>query len=151
MSRSKNIGTAAETAVVNAARRFGFPQADRLPLSGALDRGDIGLCPGVIVEVKAGQQTRSPSDTLIEAWMIETERERLNAGATVGLLVTQRHGVGHKNAHRWWAWWRLGDLYYLHGPHERPYDAPVCMYLEDVLYVLHGAGYGTPTTPQETP
>jgi hypothetical protein len=59
-NRSKNIGTAAETAVVKAARAYGFPGAERRALHGSTDLGDILLCPGVIVEVKAGKQTLRP-------------------------------------------------------------------------------------------
>ncbi len=54
-TRSKEIGTAAETVVVRAARARGFPLADRLTLTGRYYRDDIGLCSGVIVEVKTAK------------------------------------------------------------------------------------------------
>ena len=34
-------------------RDHGFPQADRQPLRGNRDAGDLDLAPGVVVEVKA--------------------------------------------------------------------------------------------------
>lgn len=108
--RPKGIGTAAETAVARAARRHGFPHADRLTTTGALDRGDVGLCPGVIVEVKGGELARNASDALIESWLHETARERVNANAVHAFLVVQRRGVGAPNAHRWWTYLRLGWL-----------------------------------------
>lgn len=108
--RPKDIGTAAETAVVRAARCLGFPGADRLTLTGNKDRGDIGLCPGVILEVKGGEQARGASEVDIDRWLNETNTERRHAHADIALLVVQRRGVGAPNAHRWWAYWRLGWL-----------------------------------------
>lgn len=148
-NRPKQIGTAAETAVIRAARPRGFPHADRLTLTGALDRGDVGLCPGVIVEVKGGAAAKDASDGMIDGWLVETERERVNAGAAVAFLVTQRAGVGPANAHRWWAWWRLGwlpDLVVV-PPHDR---FVIRMQLGDALQLLRGAGYGDPLAEPET-
>lgn len=150
VNRPKSIGTAAETAVVRAARTRGFPNADRLTLTGALDRGDIGLCPGVIIEVKGGDKARDASDLLIETWLAETSREAANAGADVAFLVTQRRGVGTTNAHRWWSWWYLSWLDDLR--HERPSigaDTIVRMRLDDTLHLIRTAGYGQPHTDQE--
>lgn len=151
-NRPKNIGTATETAVVRTARTRGFPLADRLTLTGANDRGDIGLCPGVIIEVKGGEQARNASDLDIERWLAETLRERDNAGADIAFLVTQRRGVGAPNAHRWWAWWRIGWLEYARGhdhPGTGPYDTPIRMRLDDALTLIRTAGYGTPLDTQE--
>jgi len=151
VNRPKQIGTAAETAVVRAARTRGFAGADRLTLTGSQDRGDIGLCPGVIIEVKGGQTARTASDGLIESWLAETERERLHARADVAFLVTQRAGVGAPNAHRWWAWWRLGWLDALTGslPGSDLPDTPVRIRLGDALALLRAAGYGNPLDPAE--
>src|SRR5690606_39625587 len=98
VNKPKQIGTAVETAIVRAARTRGFPNADRLTLTGATDRGDIGLCPGVIIEAKGGQQAKTASDALIAKWLTETETERQNAGAAIAFLVTQRPGIGLPNA-----------------------------------------------------
>jgi hypothetical protein len=146
VNRPKNIGTAAETAVVRATRTRGFPNADRLALTGALDRGDVGLCPGVIIEVKGGDAARNASDGMIDGWLIETERERLNARADVAFLVTQRAGVGPANAHRWWAWWRHSWIASLTGGKFHPLlnDIPVRMQLGDALQLLRAASYGDP-------
>lgn len=152
-NRPKNIGTAAETAVVRAARLHGFPNADRLTLTGNKDRGDIGLCPGVILEVKGGAAAKDASDTDIERWLAETETERGHAGAEYAFLVTQRRGVGAPNAVRWWAWTRLSTLYSLthvpSGVADEPnlrtfWSAPIRMQLGDLFGILRGVGYGTP-------
>lgn len=146
MNKPKQIGTAAETAVVRAARTRGFPLADRLTLTGAMDRGDVGLCPGVIVEVKGGDAAKRASDAQIVAWLTETERERINAKADVAFLVTQRPGVGAPNAHRWHAHMRVGDFLDLvgglNGIEIPDPDAPLRMTLDSALALIRAAGYG---------
>lgn len=147
--RPRDIGTYAETAVVRAAIPYGFPDADRLALHGVRDRGDVKLARGVIVEVKGGDRARLASDLDIGRWLVETDIERVNAGAAVGFLVVQRAGVGERNAHRWWAWWRLGWLDRLLREEDDttvvplPVSAiPVRMLLGDALELIRHAGYG---------
>ncbi|NMF29611.1 hypothetical protein [Cellulosimicrobium aquatile] len=150
VNRPKNIGTAAETAVVRTARTRGFPHADRLTLTGNKDRGDIGLCPGVILEIKGGEKARAASDLDIERWLAETNREAVHAAADVAFLVTQRRGVGYPNAHRWWAWWRLDWLDSLRDlDPKHVHFGPVRMLLDDALTLIRTAGYGQPLTDQE--
>jgi len=147
VNRPKAVGTAAETAVVRVARAHGFPAADRLTLTGSHDRGDIALCPGVVVEVKGGEQARSASDGDVERWLAETEREREHARAAVAFLVVQRRGVGAPNAGRWHAYWRFGWLADLHGYPAAPdtYRTVVRLSLADTLDHLRAAGFGDPT------
>lgn len=139
MNRSKQIGTRGETAVATYARGNGFPGAERRALSGSSDRGDILLCPGVILEVKAGAMAQGASDKQVEAWWQETVREIENADAELGMLVMARKGVGVSNVHRWWAvlplvlvvdrgWPIRGGL--------------VRMHLSDGLLLLRHWGYG---------
>jgi len=145
-NRPKQIGTAGETAVVRAARTRGFPNADRLTLTGSLDRGDIGLAPGVIVEVKSGEAARRASDQKIAKWLLETERERVNAGADIGLLVTARPGIGLPNAHRWhthmWFSTFLQLVKATHAITPTNPTAPIHMTLDSALALLRAAGYG---------
>jgi len=156
-NRPKAIGTAAESAVVAAARRLGFPMAERIVLHGNLDQGDVRLTPGltagVIVEVKGGTAARTASDTQILEWLLEAEKERANAGAAHALLVTQRAGYGPARAEHWWAHWRVGDLLLireaitpdLYGrDHEYANDAPVRLTLAAALAQLRAGGYGEP-------
>lgn len=144
MARPKDIGTAAETAVVRAIRKLGFPDAERRALAGALDLGDITGTPGVAWEVKGGQQTRNVSDQQLIAWMAETETERLNARADRGVLVLQRHGVGPANAHLWWAFLDTAD--WIAGAS----IMPMRLWLEDACALLRVAGYGQ-TLPEADP
>jgi hypothetical protein len=145
-NRPRAIGTYAETAVTRTARSHGFPNADRYALHGARDVGDIGLCPGVILEVKGGHHAQHATDLDVQNWLDETARERDNAHAAVAFLVVQREHVGAPNAARWWAWWRLGwisDLSYIQAfGYAR--EVPVRMTLGDALAMLRAAGYGDP-------
>lgn len=138
MNRPKARGTAAETAVVRALRNLGFPHAERRALAGVHDLGDITGTPGICWEVKGGDAARTASDQKITDWLAETEKERGNAGADIGVLVVQRKAVGAANAHRWWAImpanaWILGAA---------KHDFAVRMLLADACTLLRAAGYG---------
>jgi hypothetical protein len=144
-NRPKQIGTHAETAVVRYARTFGFGQAERRALAGSADLGDVLLCPGVVIEVKAGKAAETASDALISDWLAETEKERRNAGAAHGLLVTKRKAYGPTRAGLWWAHWHLADLPLPIGLwHDRLAPIPVRMQLVDALSLLRAHGYGDP-------
>lgn len=148
VNKPKQIGTAAETAVVRALRPRGFPDAERRALAGEFDPGDIVGVRGVCWEVKGGEAARKASDGQIEKWLIETERERINSESNIGILVVQRRGIGEKNAHRWWAitpYWSFSDLVVGLGPSKEPWStSPVRLLLEDMCAVLRYAGYGEP-------
>lgn len=144
--RPKDKGTDAERAVVRYLQANGFPHAERRALNGSTDRGDITGCPGICWEVK--YRDKMPGDGQLNMWLVETDRERDNAGAEVGVLVVRRHGVGEGHAGRWWAYMRLdsllpGDDIVLKG---RPLlsAAPVRLLLCDVVALLRAAGYGEP-------
>lgn len=153
MSRSKDIGTAAETAVVRYLRTAGWPSAERRALAGALDQGDITGTPGLVWEVKSRKKPVSDGD--VDGWMGETETERRNAGVELGVLVVRRAGVGPGNARRWWAYLSAVDvaaLVNLAAGHAVVFPAaplrPVRLLLCDAVALLHGAGYGTPDGDQ---
>jgi hypothetical protein len=96
MSKAKQKGTLAETAVVQYLKSF-FPRAERRPLYGVLDRGDISGVPSVVIEIKNQRTYKLP------AWIAETEKERINAEATFGILIVKPNGVGVSNVKDWWA------------------------------------------------
>lgn len=95
MSRSKQKGTAAETAVVRALHSLGFPYAERRALRGGKDLGDVTGTPGLIWEVKDARTWCGPE------WLRETETERVNANADFGILVVKVPGIGAPNAGLW--------------------------------------------------
>lgn len=159
---SKEKGTKAESAVVQAAHTAGFMAAERLALAGAHDMGDVRLCGGVVIEVKAGKAAEQASAQLIEDWLQETEKERVNANADFGLLVTKRKGKGLDNAHLWDARMYFRDFVAListsrgvrasHKPEEF-FDgvmnaAPVHMALCDFLTLFKHAGYPHADLPE---
>jgi hypothetical protein len=129
---SKAKGTAAETAVTRYAREHGFPLADRRPLKGISDEGDILLAPGAILEVKAGKAAQGASYNQVLAWMADTERERVSARADFGGLVTQRRGFGIGRVESWCFWY------------VQPFPLPAlaCLTLEDGLRMLRHSGWG---------
>lgn len=86
MSASKRRGTSWETAIVDYLRGAGVAHAERRAPSGARDRGDIAGIPGVVIEAKSAARIE------LAAWMDETERERVEDGATYGVLWIKRRG-----------------------------------------------------------
>ena len=148
MNRSKNIGTAAESAVVRVARASGFPQAERRALAGSADVGDVLLTAGLVAEVKAGEAAKTASLGQIDQWLAETERERRNAGADVALLVVQRRGIGTARAELWDCHMTLQDVMFAADNGSRVEHlvagATVTLRLHHALFLLRLAGWGDP-------
>jgi hypothetical protein len=141
VNRSKQKGTRAESGVVNYARTFGYPWADRQPLRGSLDQGDVLLCPGLVAEVKAGKAAWDASDNQIAAWLDETLREKKNAKADYALLVVARY---RQPVERWWAVLPSHDLAVLNTHEGVPYgpDMIARLSLKAALTLLRHFGYG---------
>jgi len=97
MSKQRAKGTVAETAVVNYLKANGFPDADRAPLRGVLDKGDVTGVRNVVIEIK-NQKTYS-----IPAWLRELETEITNASVEHGFLVVKPNGIGVSRVGDWWA------------------------------------------------
>ena len=87
MSKSKQKGTAAETAVVRWLRDNGFPHAERRALHGTADMGDITGCGPVVFEVK-NHKTMSLAE-----WIKELETEMLNAKVDTGAVIAKKRGT----------------------------------------------------------
>lgn len=102
MSRSKAKGTAAESALVAALRRLGWPHAERLALGGSNDKGDTTGHPGLVFEQKDAKVWQAA------AWLRETETERINAKADYGILVIKPPRIGLPNAEKWLTVMELG-------------------------------------------
>lgn len=98
MSRSKDKGTLAESAVVTYLQENGWPYAERRALAGAADKGDVSGTPGLVWEVKyAGVGIR------MAEWIQETVTERDNAQAAHGILVIKPFGFGTRRTGDWFA------------------------------------------------
>lgn len=105
----KAKGRAAENAVAEFMGRF-WPGVERRRLNGVHDRGDIAGVPNTVIEVKSGSRID------LAGWLAEAEQERVNDGASFGVVVVKPKGV--TDASRFYAvmrfdqWCRLraGDL-----------------------------------------
>jgi len=145
-NKSGEIGTRTATAVARYLTANGWPYAERRTLKGSHDQGDITGTPGICWEVKGGQAAKTASDGQIAAWLDETERERVNARADIGVLVVQRAGIGAANCGRWWAIIPWAQVYHLMvGPNPATPAAPLApmrWHLFEAVDFLRAAGYG---------
>lgn len=166
-NKSGAIGTATETAVVRYLNANGWPGAERRRLKGTHDQGDVTGCPGICWEIKGGEAARRASDSVIAGWLMDTETERVNARADIGILVVARSGIGPANAYYWWAIMPMWVAAYLREAADTrfnevgmPYAGTyalaatdpstpwehltVRMLLGHAVTLLRAAGYGTP-------
>ena len=88
MSKSKQKGTAAETAVVKYLKENGFTQVERRALQGSQDKGDISGIPNVVIEVK------DHKTMTLGQWMEELKVEIKNDNAKSGVVIHKRRGKG---------------------------------------------------------
>ena len=149
-TKPRAIGTAAETATRRLLSLY-WPTADRSPLRGNRDQGDIQGTGIFIWEVKAGHAAREVNDGLLTEWMRQTEVERVNAKATYGVLVTTRLGYGPARASRWWAWLPVDQFATLVGGCYLPdAEMPIRLELGALLELLADQGF-TADAPAEEP
>lgn len=155
MSKSKQIGTAAENHVVDYISTRGFANAERRALFGINDRGDITGTPGVCWQVKGGKMAEKASDAQVAEWMDELDDQISNSGSDVGVLLRKRSGYGAQRVGRWYAHMRMHTVYeLLHKASplasERGCGASMSMAnseviltftLEDAVNLLGAAGY----------
>lgn len=87
MSKSKQKGTAAETAVVKWLQEKGRKDVERRALSGILDRGDIAGIPGVVIEVK------NHAKMTLSQWLDELDVEVKNDKADTGVVLHKKRGT----------------------------------------------------------
>lgn len=122
---SKQRGTRSETLAVRFLRGHGFPHADRQPLRGTQDQGDIliSTSPRIIAEVKA--RTRPVSIQQINRWWQQTEDEAVNARADLAVLIVHRSGI---SVAAWDVWMPAGEwaeVCHPHGPGGGFMDGPL--------------------------
>lgn len=95
MSKAKQKGTAAETAVVKYLKENGFPHAERRALHGTLDKGDITGCGPVVFEIK------NHAKLDLAGWLKELEVEMINANVDTGAVIAKKRGT--TNCGEWYA------------------------------------------------
>lgn len=86
MSAARRKGTSWESAIVAFLRDRGWLHAERRALGGARDRGDVAGIPGVVIEAKSAARLD------LAGWLAEAEAERVNDGATWGVVWAKRRG-----------------------------------------------------------
>lgn len=84
MSTARRKGTAWESRLVTYFREHGFPHADRHPLRGTKDVGDISGIPLVVIEAK------NQKEVTLAKWVDEARLEKQRAGAQVAAVVFPR-------------------------------------------------------------
>jgi hypothetical protein len=87
VSKAKQKGTAAETAVVNYLKDKGRKHIERRSLNGSNDRGDIAGVPGVVIEVKNHARME------LSQWLSELEVEMRNDKADTGVVIHKKKGT----------------------------------------------------------
>jgi len=83
VNRSKQKGTAFESALVDYLRANGFPRAERRAQRGTLDAGDIAGLPATI-------EAKNCKLTELGPWMDEAKTEAKNAGTALYAVVHKR-------------------------------------------------------------
>lgn len=148
MSGPRAIGTRAETGVVKYLRTNGWPSAERRALAGGNDLGDVTGTPGLCWEIKSGRVAERATDGDIIRWLDETETERENAGADLGVLITKRAGYSADRVGDWWAHLDMMTAFAVVSARvplaPTILGEPVRMHLSTLVELLHTAGYGTP-------
>ncbi|MET9012276.1 hypothetical protein ABZX74_15360 [Streptomyces olivaceoviridis] len=85
-SRNKAKGSAWERAIVEHLKAAGWPFAERRLAGAAKDRGDIAGVVGIVIEAKNEARLK------LAEWITETEAERNNDGAWLGVVWHKRIG-----------------------------------------------------------
>lgn len=144
MSKAKAIGTRAETAVRNYLTACDYTEfeAHRNVLTGSEDQGDVWLRDPkiglVVFEIKGGNMAKNASHEQCVKWLGEAHRERDNAKAVYGFLVTQRAGVGYPRASDWWAYASLGDILKLSTGTDSESNIVIRLKLRDLVNIIRG-------------
>lgn len=95
MSKAKQKGTAAETAVVKWLIDKGRKHVERRSLNGSNDRGDIAGLPGVVIEVK------NHARLTLSEWLDELAVEMYNDKADTGIVLHKKKGT--TDVGKWYA------------------------------------------------
>lgn len=128
-SRSKVIGTRAETKVARYLSDHGLP-TKRKALAGSLDEGDLRMLlqdgMEVTLEVKAGKQTQNYNRAKLTEWKRQTIEESKNSGCRA-MLVVVRHQRRFDDAEVWIPLWQWDPML------QRLTSAWIMMYIDDFV------------------
>lgn len=88
-NRSKQRGTAHETATVNWFRENGWPYAKRITMKGSADEGDLDLGDGIAVTIEC----KNTKAMTLSQWLRELADEMENRGDDVGFVIAKKRGT----------------------------------------------------------
>lgn len=103
MSRSKDIGTAFESACCRYLQMNGFGTCERRALAGAYDKGDLLITIGVVGSCKAGKMAETATFHQLQIWMNEARHQMHNSKASHCVLLVKRSGIGDAKFGQVWA------------------------------------------------
>ena len=109
MSKQRKKGSAFEVLVMNHLRDHQPREVERVALHGNRDEGDLLIMgtPKICVECK---NVAGYGPALLHSWQDQTQVERGNSDASIGLLVVHREGCGPKSADHNDVWMTLADM-----------------------------------------
>lgn len=122
---------------VERAVRTGF----RTPERAVADAGDLTGWPGVCVQVKSLRPANA-AERETRTWLAETERQRQQSGASLGLLIVRRWGT--TDVGEWWCFLMLRDLMHAAGEHREALHTttePVRLELAGLVDLLQTWGW----------
>jgi hypothetical protein len=156
--RSQDVGKDTERRVVSYLHSRGLTGVERAVRTGftaggrsVADSGDLTGWPGVCVQVKS-LRPASAAERQTRAWLAETELQRQQSGASVGLLVVRRWGT--TDVGEWWSFLTLAALLGARGdrlPGPLVEHVPVRVELSDLVTMMQSWGWApAPETLERT-
>jgi hypothetical protein len=130
---------------VERAVRTGFRSSGRE----VADAGDLTGWPGVCVQVKSLRPANA-AERQTRTWLAETESQRKQSGASVGLLVVRRWGT--LDVGEWWCFLTLTSVFGMADVDmsRALLFTPVRLELSDVVSMMQTWGWAPAPEPLET-
>jgi hypothetical protein len=151
------VGKQTEQLVARYLRERGLAGVERAVRTGfraggreVADAGDLTGWPGVCVQVKSLRPANA-AERQTRTWLAETESQRKQSGASVGLLVVRRWGT--LDVGEWWCFLLARDLFGMADGHSATalrQLAPVRLELSDVVDMMQTWGWAPAPEPLET-
>jgi hypothetical protein len=107
---SKQKGTSFETMIKNYLNEHGFPDAERTPLKGGADTGDINGIKNRVTGRNAIVQCKNQRQFQLSQWLDATVSQAKNKGDAIPALVVKRPNKGVTSLGDTYAVLRLDDL-----------------------------------------
>ena len=110
MTKAKQKGTSFETLVKDYLNVVGFVDANRTPLQGLGDTGDINGIRNKVTGQKVAIQCKNQKSFNLSGWLNDTVEQAARLGDAVPVLVVKRPGKGKAAVGDNYVVMRLDDL-----------------------------------------